>query len=189
MDFAPIWEPRMCRFRYSSIVTDQLEHGLALGFLPFASPPAYNERAPQTKANYSSTDWWGLFNRLENDLGDFDADLSRDGKLFRKRFRLPFSKFYEIYETVRDEEWFGVQKESKRIVPLSMKMMGSFRLLGRNLVYDDITEISTIKEETMRVFFGDFVDQFSKRYYEEWMQQPATAADILANESVYRANG
>jgi hypothetical protein len=153
------------------------------------SPPAYVERAPQTKANYRSTDWWQLFNRLENDLGDFDSDLSKDGKLFRKRFRLPFSEFYNIYETARDEEWFGVPKESKRIVPLSMKMMGTFRLMGRNLVYDDITEISTIKEEVMRVFFGDFVDVFSKRYYQQWMQQPETAADILANESVYRANG
>jgi hypothetical protein len=187
MDFVPIWEARMGRFR--NIATEAVELGLARGFLPFTLPPAYVEREPQTKANYRSTDWWQLFNRLENDLGDFDSDLSKDGKLFRKRFRLPFSEFYKIYETARDEEWFGVQKESKRIVPLNMKMMGSFRLLGRNLVYDDITEISTIKEETMRLFFGDFVETFSRRYYEQWMQQPATTAEIAANESVYRANG
>jgi hypothetical protein len=188
MDFVSIWEPRMCCFR--NAVTEAVELGLAYGFLPFASPPPdYVERAPQTTANYRATDWWGLFNRLESDLGDFDADLSRDGKLFRKRFRLPFSQFYDIYNTVREEEWFGVQKESKRIVPLHMKMMGVFRLLGRNLVYDDITEISAIKEETMRLFFGEFADMFSKSYYEQWMKEPATAADIFANESVYRSNG
>ena len=192
MDFAPreglcTWEARMCRFR--NIATEAVELGLARGFLPFTSPPAYVERAPQTKANYRGTDWYQLFNRLENDMGDFDSDLSKDGKLFRKRFRLPFSKFYDIYETVQEEEWFGVEQISRRIVPLCMKMMGTFRLLGRNLVYDDITEISTIQEETMRLFFGDFSDMFSKRFYEPWMQQPATAAEIFANESVYRANG
>jgi hypothetical protein len=187
MNIVPIWDARMCRFR--NIATEALELGLARGFLPFTSPPAYVERAPQAKADYTSTDWYHLFTRLENDLGDFNSDLSKDGKLFRKRFRLPFSQFYDIYATVQEEEWFGLQIESKRIVPLCLKMMGSFRLLGRNLVYDDITEISTIKEETMRLFFGDFVEKFSRRYYEQWMQQPATTAEIAANESVYRANG
>ena len=186
MEFAPIWEARK---RFRNIVTEEVELGLAHGLLPFTSPPAYVERAPQEKADYESTDWYRLFNRLENDLGDFNSDLSKEGKLFRRRFRLPFSQFYDIYETVQEEEWFGLQRESKRIVPLCLKMMGSFRLLGRNLVYDDITEISTIKEETMRLFFGDFVEKFSRRYYEQWMRQPTTTAEISANESVYRANG
>jgi hypothetical protein len=67
--------------------------------------------------------------------------------------------------------------------------MGVFRLLGRNLVYDDIYEISKIKAETMRGFFRGFTHQFSRRFYDEWMRQPQTTQDIHANERVYRSNG
>jgi hypothetical protein len=70
-----------------------------------------------------------------------------------------------------------------------MKMMGVYRLLGRNLVYDDITEISTIEEDTMRLFFGKYVNEFSRKNYDIWMRQPQTTADIFANEMVYRSNG
>ncbi len=87
------------------------------------------------------------------------------------------------------EEWFGQERLSKRIPPLFMKIMGVFRLLGRNLVYDDITEISKIKEEAMRVFFRAFVGEFARRHYDLWMRQPQTTEDILANERVYRSNG
>ena len=166
-----------------------VELGLAHGVLPFISLPANVERAPPAKVNYLNTDWWALFRRLEGDFGDPDNDFCRDGCLFRKRFRVPFSEFYPIYETVREEEWFGFEKRSKRIPPLPLKMMGSFRLLGRNLVYDDITEISKIGSETMRVFFRDFTHQFSHRFYDEWMKQPTTCEEIFENERVYRANG
>ena len=170
-------------------VAEDVEFGLAHGLLPFVSPPAYVARAPQTKVDYLQTDWCTLFRRLEGDLGDPDNDFSRDGTIFRRRFRLPFSDFYDIYEQVRDEEWFGEEKQSKRIAPLPLKMMGSFRLLGRNLVYDDIHEISKIDAETMRCFFLDFTGTFSRRLYDKWMKQPQTEADIFANERVYRANG
>jgi hypothetical protein len=182
--FAPIWHTRM-----GDAVTAGVELGLAHGVLPFISPPAYVERAPPAKVNYLNTDWWALFRRLEGDFGDPDNDFCRDGCLFRKRFRLPFSEFYPIYETVREEEWFGFEKRSKRIPPLPLKMMGSFRLLGRNLVYDDIHEISKIGSESMRVFFRDFTHQFSQRFYDEWMKQPTTSEEIFENERVYRANG
>ena len=152
MDFSPVWHSRM-----GDALASGVELGVAHGLLPFISPPAYVERAPQTRVNYLDTDWWALFRRLEGDLGDPQNDMCRDGKLFRKRFRLPFSDFHDIYETVRDEEWFGEEKQSKRIPPLPLKMMGTFRLLGRNLVYDDITEISKISSETMRCFFRGFV--------------------------------
>jgi hypothetical protein len=184
MDGAPIWHTRM-----GDAVAEDVELGLAHGLFPFVSPPAYVARATPEKVNYLGTDWWAMFRRLEQDLGDPANDFCRDGKIFRMRFRLPFSEFHPLYETVRDEEWFGVEKMSKRIPPLPLKMMGVFRLLGRNLVYDDIYEISKIKAETMRGFFRGFTHQFSRRFYDEWMRQPQTTADIFANERVYRSNG
>lgn len=183
MDFAPIWSPRM------DSVLEGVELARAHGLLPFVPPPAYAERKSPEKVNYKETEWWALFRRLEGDVGDRDNDFCRDGCLFRKRFRLPFSDFYSIYETVRDEEWFGIEKDSKRIPPLPLKIMGTFRLLGRNLVYDDITEISRINAETMRCFFRGFTHAFSRRFYDEWMRQPQTTDELYGNERVYRSNG
>ena len=175
---------------FHDIVAESVEQLFAEGVLPFHDPaPEYAERAPPAKTNYKETDWWALFRRLEDGLGDPGNDLCRDGKVFRRRFRLPFSEFHSIYDQVNEEEWYGQEKHSKRIPPLFMKIMGVFRLLGRNLVYDDITEIAKIKEETMRVFFLDFVRLFSRRFYEEWMRQPQTVEDIQRNEAVYRSNG
>jgi hypothetical protein len=175
--------------RFHDVVSDSVEQLFAEGVLPFVDPPKYAERASVPITNYQDTDWYALFRRLEVGLGDDGNDIGRDGKLFRRRFRLPFSEFYDIYQTVSDEEWFGEERQSKRRPPLFMKIMGVFRLLGRNLVYDDITEIAKIKEETMRVFFLQFVRDFSRRFYDEWMRQPQTTEDIFANERVYRSNG
>jgi hypothetical protein len=175
--------------RFQDIVADSVEQLFAEGVLPFDDPPEYVERASVPITNYQDTDWYALFRRLEEGLGDDGNDIGRDGKLFRRRFRLPFSEFYDIYQKVSDEEWFGQERQSKRRPPLFMKIMGVFRLLGRNLVYDDITEIAKIKEETMRVFFLQFVRDFSRRFYDEWMRQPQTVEDIRRNEAVYRSNG
>ena len=175
--------------RFHDPVADSVELLIAEGILPGDHPPAYVERATPEKVNYRETDWHALFRRLEDGLGDIGNDLSRDGQLFRRRFRLPFSEFHRIYVEVLNEEWFGQEKQSKRIPPLFMKIMGVFRLLGRNLVYDDITEISKIKEEAMRVFFRAFVHEFSRKHFDIWMRQPQTTEDIFASERVYRSNG
>jgi hypothetical protein len=182
-----IWDIRM-QGRVD-LVAEAVELGLAQGILP-EEMPTFAQREPPRRINYSETDWYGLFQRLSRDLGDPDNDLSRDGNLFRRRFRVPFSEFHHIYQRSVDEEWFGYTRDdAERIVPLFMKEMGVFRLLGRNLVYDDVTEISKIHEETMRVFYMNFVDVFSKKNYQEWMKQPQTREDIAENETVYRANG
>ena len=117
MDYSPIWHTRI-----GDAVAEDVEFGLAHGLLPFVSPPAYVARAPQTKVDYLQTDWCTLFRRLEGDVGDPDNDFSRDGTIFRRRFRLPFSDFYDIYEQVRDEEWFGEEK-----YPLMMLTPGTER--------------------------------------------------------------
>ncbi len=182
-----LWDVRMSA--WLDPVADRVGELVAQGLFPFSEPPPYTVREPQTKKNYPITDWSKLFRKLELDFGDPDNDLSRAGHLFRRRFRLPFSEFYKQYQQVIEEEWFGEEKLSKRIAPIYMKMMGVYRLLGRNLVYDDITEISTIEEDTMRLFFGKYVNEFSRKNYDIWMRQPQTTADIFANEMVYRSNG
>jgi hypothetical protein len=77
--------------RYHDTVADSVELLLAERILPGDHPPAYEERATPGKVNYRETDWHALFHRLEDGMGDIENDLSRDGQVFRRRFRLPFS--------------------------------------------------------------------------------------------------
>ena len=177
------WRNRM------DFVGDAVELGIVCGVLPEVPPKDYVERKKLTVVNFRETNWYRLFRRLEDGLGDFDNDLSKDGVRFRGRFRLPFSKFFDIYTQVRDEEWFGEGKKSKRVPNLFLKIMGVFRLLGRNLVYDDVAEISSISETTIRKFYGKFTDDFSRYHYDNWMRQPRHVDQIAANERVYRSNG
>jgi hypothetical protein len=172
-------------------VTDAFESMALEGLIAPEFPPRqYLQRAKrQKKTPFLETAWAHQFRRLEDGLGDNDNDYGKDGVQFRNRFRIPFSLFHELYSRTRDEEWFGEEKMSKSIPPLHMKMMGVFRLMGRNLVYDDINEISGISERTMADFYGGFTDTFSKQNYDEWMRQPQSSDDISAIESVYRING
>ena len=67
---------------FHDIVAESVEQLFAEGVLPFHDPPPeYAERAPPAKTNYKETDWWALFRRLEDGLGDDGNDIGRDGKL------------------------------------------------------------------------------------------------------------
>jgi hypothetical protein len=175
----------------SKWVTDAFEIMTLEGLIaPEVPPRECLQRANrQKKTPFLETNWAHQFRRLEDGLGDPDNDYGRDGVRFRNRFRIPFSLFYELYSTTRDEEWFGEEKKSKAIPPLYMKMMGTFRLMGRNLVYDDINEISGISERTMATFYRKYTQTFACQNYDEWMRQPQLNEDVSTNEMVYRMNG
>jgi hypothetical protein len=69
--------------------------------------------------------------------------------------------------------------DAERIVPLFMKQMGVFRLLGRNLVYDDVTEIAKIHEETRGLHHHPAVDAAPlpwRRSHFNVLSQPCTCS-------------
>ena len=71
--------------RFHDAVADSVEQLFAEGVLPFDDPPEYVERASVPITNYQDTDWFALFRRLQDGLGDDGNDLGRDGWWLARR--------------------------------------------------------------------------------------------------------
>ena len=87
---------------------------------------------------------------------------SKAGKLFRRRFRVPYPIFANIVTITREKAWFrehdGIGRPS---CPLELKILGVLRILGRGMCFDGISELTNIGEEAIRVFFHSFCAKFS----------------------------
>ena len=109
----------------------------------------------------------------------------RDGKLFRRRFRMPFDMFLKIVNLVREKQWFPekqslrMQLERQEAIPLEIKLLGVFRVLGRGVCFDDIEELTHVSAETHRKFFRDFVTIFSLELYDIWIHGPRSDDEVL----------
>jgi hypothetical protein len=110
-------------------------------------------RAKREDVNYRDTVWFRML--LKADISDPE---SRTGKLFRRRFRLPYALFQDHLAELRSDS--GMEWESRdatglvgRVVPLELKVLGALRIMGRSWVFDDVSEVTGMGETTMRVFF------------------------------------
>ena len=110
----------------------------------------------------------------------------RDGKLFRRRFRMPFDMFLKIVNLVREKQWFPekqslrMQLERQEAIPLEIKLLGVFRVLGRGVCFDDIEELTHVSAETHRKFFRDFVTIFSLELYDIWIHGPRSDDEVFS---------
>ena len=100
-----------------------------------------------------------------NTIGDEE---SRDGKYFRRRFRVPYSLYVAFIKTILDEGWFpkyGVNGEGPmdctktRGASLQVKVLSALRVLGRGCVFDEVFDGSGCGEESIRVFFHSFTSK------------------------------
>jgi hypothetical protein len=64
---------------------------------------------------------------------------SRQGRLFRRRFRVPFPVFLQLVKDCKDKNVFG----RTRIIPVEIKVLCSLRMLGRDELCDTISELSS----------------------------------------------
>ena len=100
--------------------------------------------------------WW----KQINDRRVQDPE-SREGKLFRRRFRVPFSVFQWIVTLWRAKKWPGCSKYKYNFGgpltdPLELKIMAALRYLGRGECWDTCSEFSGIPEGTLRKFGYSF---------------------------------
>jgi hypothetical protein len=108
------------------------------------------------------------------------------GKLFRRRFRVPWSFYKAIVKHVGEDENFselmpGPDALGRPPTLLDLKVLGVLRVLGRYVTFDDIEELNGISAETNRKFFHDFVRLYSTHVYPiavRW-PDPDETRDIL----------
>jgi hypothetical protein len=103
-------------------------------------------------------------------LSDERSELS---KLFRLRFRVPFSLFRDILVPMcREKNIFGAENNHRARVPLEFKILASLRILGRGNCADDISELSQILNSSVTYYFHRFVESFVQHFYAEFVRMP-----------------
>ena len=83
------------------------------------------------KVNYWKTSWGELI--LSDDVTDIN---SYNGKLFKRRFRVPFGLFTDsLVPMCREKNIFDTRDDARVRVPLEFKILSCLRILGRGMKY------------------------------------------------------
>ena len=124
--------------------------------------------------DYMTQSRWGLLisNPLTND------PQSKQGKLFRRRFRVPFPVFLEMIQDCKDKKIFGRGKNS--FIPVEIKLLCVLRMLGRDEIADTISELSDVGESTCNTLFKTFIKEYVNHFKDKYLPIPS-ADDIREN--------
>ena len=123
-------------------------------------------KIPRSRENITvdfSQTRWGKF-ITDPEVKDFN---SRKGRLFRRRFRVPFHVFTWIVTKCTDANIFEVKRQNAVRIPVAIKVLISLRILGRGDCCDSISEYCDVSESHCRMIFLLFVKNFRKSYQKE----------------------
>ena len=87
---------------------------------------------------------------------------SYHGKLFRRRFRVPFPVFEHLVDVCEEYNIFEVKRKDKVLIPIAIKLLCCLRMLGRGNCADDIAEMAQVGESTVNSIFKIFCRNFRK---------------------------
>ena len=138
-----------------------------------AKPEVERDKNP----NYWQSTWGQLVKRLASIEGG-PSILSRDGKLFRRRFRVPYQVYCKLVSMCIDKNVFGLNSNldtdvaNRAICPVEIKVLAVLRILGRNWNFDDIAEATSMGETTARRAFHLFCENFVQHYYDQFVYRP-----------------
>ena len=136
------------------------------------------------KINYWDTPWGQLLQNPE-----VKVERSKWGKLFRRRFRVPYSLFNQILvPKCREANIFAIISEARVRIPLEFKLLMCLRILTRGNVADDIAEMSYGFESSVTAIFHIFCVNFAKALFDMYVFVP-TGDRLERNMSVYSRLG
>lgn len=102
-------------------------------------------------------------------------------KKFRRRFRMPYEKYVDVVEELKEAEafkqWSRFDAVGSPPSPIELLVLGALRYIGRGWTFDDLEESTGISEETHRKFFHVFITYGSTIWYERYVRWPSTAAE------------
>lgn len=116
---------------------------------------------------------------------------SKEGKDFRKRFRVPFPVFWKLVIIAANSNLFDCGRADgfgRRAAPVELKIFGVLRILGRGWCMDDVSECTGISEETIRGSFHTFNKIFREKHYEEYGYIPQ-GDDLRQTMQIYDSMG
>lgn len=147
-------------------------------------PRVKKGRTSKDSVDFRSTEWYKLFKRLDEGSGN---DEDYDYRLFRRRFRLPFPVFKYLVQICEEKNVFRVLYHECKI-PIELKIMACLRILGRDLVADDISAFSGIAESTVYSIFKDFVKNFCQDFFTAFVHLPSEI-ELAKSSAVFETLG
>jgi hypothetical protein len=126
---------------------------------------------------------------------------SRDGRYFRRRFRIPFDLFSTLINIMLKEGWFlgfdgqgrglldATKREVMRGASLQVKVLSCLRILGRGVVFDECFDGSGCCESTIQAFFHLFTSRFVSRLFRCIVCPPENAAELQVHLDIYARLG
>jgi Plant transposon protein len=121
---------------------------------------------------------WGKLLKKLSSLENGPCITSREGKLFQRRFRVPWQVYCELVQKSVSHKLFGINSLLKfdmcgaQVCPVEIKLLGVLRMLGRNWCADDVAEATGMGESTVRTAFNSFCDNFVTEFYETVVCRP-----------------
>ena len=115
---------------------------------------------------------------------------TREGKLFRRRFRVPYPLFEKIVAELEELPDFRDRTDAldRASAPLTLKVLASLRVLGRGECFDTCSELTQISDTTLRTFFHQFTSFYAPKF-NVWCAAPTTEADLERVTEQYRLLG
>jgi hypothetical protein len=116
----------------------------------------------------------------------------KNGKLFRRRFRIPFPVFEKLLKILEDSKKFEKAEFDccgQPSAPLELLLLGSLRVLGRGICFDGLCEGSFISEEVHRVFFHKFCGFIAEALFPVYCAPPTKPEDIMRVMNEYDVLG
>lgn len=157
---------------------------------------AKNKRRPYMRRKFypkrdpKKSFWW--IDYVEDPYHTWRDETHRNGKYFRHRFSHSFDSVYEIVKKIQEpEHHFWRRKFDSRgreACPIHLLVLGSLRILTRNVTLDDLQEQTFISKEVHRCFFNKFMEWYSTTVFPLVVKMP-TVEELHNNGAEYRAAG
>jgi hypothetical protein len=142
-----------------------------------------------------------MLERHANGLNSIHDESTRDGKYFRRRFRIPFALYTELVQAMINEGWFAgfgpngegmldaTKTEKGRGASLWVKVLSVLRILGRGVVFDECFDGSGCSESMLQSFVHHFVQVFSSRMLHCAVCPPKNSEELRVQLSIYERLG
>jgi len=125
--------------------------------------------------------------------GPWSDKTSKEGKEFRRRFRLTWDMFMNMLDKHVQAGDLGLERPDavgREAMPLGLKILGVLRVLGRGVCFDDVAELTNATtQEVHRVFFHKFIRVYAEEYFKDWVKMPKTEDEIKSSMKEYTEAG
>ena len=107
-------------------------------------------------------------------------------RIFRTRFRLPYSRFRELVQSLKEHELFQQWNDIRHAVgrpcsPMELLLLATLRYIGRALTFDNCSEQTNISAEVHRTFAHTFFHFGATSLYDKYVRQFTATTEFMLN--------